>query len=84
MLPSSFPRPEVSTEPRAIQSIIDSRGSRNRGEAGSFQSLGNQRAYSHVERERAKIASEAEINGHEEARLIAALRDVTSGGAFGV
>jgi len=65
-------------------SIIDSRGSRNRGEAGSLQSLGNQRAYSHVERERAKIASEAEINGHEEARLIAALRDVTSGGAFGV
>lgn len=65
-------------------SIIDSRGPTSRGEAGSLQSLGDQRAYSHVERERAKMASAAETDDREAARLIAALRDVASGGAFGV
>ncbi|WP_370289079.1 hypothetical protein [Nocardioides sp.] len=65
-------------------SIIDSRGSTSRGDAGSLQNLGDQRSYTHVERERAKMASVADTSDREAARLIAALRDVTSGGAFGV
>jgi len=65
-------------------SIIDSRGATNRGDAGSLQNLGDQRTYSHVERERAKMASVTDTGDREAARLIAALRDVTSGGAFGV
>jgi len=64
-------------------SIIDSRGS-SRGDAGSLQSLGDQRRYSHIERERARMAAAAATGDSEEARLIAALRDVTAGGAFGV
>lgn len=65
-------------------SIIDSRGPTNRGDAGSLRNLGDQRSYSHVERERAKMASVADTGDREAARLIAALRDVTSGGGFGV
>jgi len=64
-------------------SILDSRG-RTRGDAGSLQNLGDQRRYSHVERERAKMASEADPGDREVARLVAALRDVASGGGFGV
>ncbi|GAB3868104.1 hypothetical protein GCM10028801_43460 [Nocardioides maradonensis] len=49
-----------------------------------LHNLGDQRAYSHVERERAKVASVGAVDDVEAARLIAALRDVTSGGTFGV
>lgn len=65
-------------------SIIDSRGSTNRGDAGSLHNLGDQRSYSHVERERAKMAAVADTGDREAALLIAALRDVTSGDFFGV
>ena len=53
-------------------SIIDSRGPTNRGEAGSLQNLGDQRRYSHVERERAKMAAAAGTGDREADRLIAA------------
>lgn len=62
--------------------IIDSR-SRSRGEVGSLQALGEQRAYSHTERERARVAAMAGKDDEDQARLIAALRDATSGGGFG-
>lgn len=65
-------------------SIMDSRESMNKGEAGSLQTFGDQRSYSHIQRERAKMASAVETDDVEAARLVAALRDVTSGGAFGV
>lgn len=61
--------------------IIDSR-SGTRGEVGSLQALGEQRAYSHTERERARVAAMAGTDGEDQARLIAALRDATSGGGF--
>lgn len=67
----------------AALEVIDARDSMTRGEAGSLQNLGDQRAYSHLERERAKTAAVADIDDVETARLIAALRDVTSGGTFG-
>ncbi|GAA0305586.1 hypothetical protein [Kineococcus aurantiacus] len=62
--------------------IIDSRG-RSRGAVGSLQALGEQRAYSHIERERARMATATETHDEDQARLIAALRDATSGGVFG-
>lgn len=64
-------------------SILDSRD-QARGDTGSLQNLGDQRRYSHVERERARMASEAHVGDQEAARLVAALRDVASGGGFGV
>jgi hypothetical protein len=67
----------------AALDVIDSRGPMTRGDAGSLQNLGDQRAYSHVERERAKMAAVADTDDREAARLIAALRDVTAGGSFG-
>ena len=66
----------------AALAIIDSRGTMTQGEAGNLQNLGDQRAYTHVERERARMASVAGPDDREAARLIAALRDVTSGGSF--
>lgn len=62
--------------------VIDSRN-RGRGAVGSLQALGEQRAYSHVERERARMAAATETDDKDQARLIAALRDATSGGGFG-
>lgn len=62
--------------------VIDSRD-RSRGSVGSLQALGEQRAYSHVERERARMAAGTETDDEDQARLIAALRDATSGGGFG-
>lgn len=62
--------------------VIDSRD-RSRGAVGSLQALGEQRAYSHVERERARMAAATETDDEDQARLIAALRDATSGGGFG-
>lgn len=66
----------------AALEILDSRGT-SRGDAGSLQALGDQRAYSHVERERARMAASVGPDDVEAARLIAALRDVTAGGSFG-
>lgn len=62
--------------------VIDSRD-RSRGEVGSLKALGEQRAYSHIERERARMAVVTATDDEDQARLIAALRDATSGGAFG-
>ena len=62
--------------------VIDSRH-RSRGAVGSLQALGEQRAYTHVERERARMAAATETDDADQARLIAALRDATSGGGFG-
>ena len=62
--------------------VIDSRDL-SRGAVGSLQALGEQRAYSHVERERARMATATETDDQDQARLIAALRDATSGGGFG-
>lgn len=67
----------------AALDVIDSRDSLTRGDAGSLQNLGDQRRYSHVERERAKMAAVADTDDRDAARLIAALRDVTAGGSFG-
>lgn len=63
-------------------SILDTRG-QARGDAGNFQNLGDQRRYSHIERERAKVATQADPDDREAARLVAALRDVASGGGLG-
>lgn len=63
--------------------IIDSRGAVAGGETGSLQNLGDQRGYTHLERERAKMAAVVDSDSREAARLIAALRDVTAGGSFG-
>lgn len=63
-------------------SVIDSRD-RSRGSVGSLQALGEQRAYSHIERERARMAASTGTDDEDQARLIAALRDATSGGGFG-
>ena len=62
--------------------VIDSRD-RSRGVVGSLSALGDQRAYSHIERERARMASAPETDDVDQARLIAALRDATAGGGFG-
>jgi hypothetical protein len=62
--------------------VIDSRD-RSRGSVGSLQALGEQRAYSHIERERARMAAATGTDDEDQARLIAALRDATSGGGFG-
>lgn len=64
-------------------SILDSRN-QARGPIGELGALGDQRRYNHVERERAKMASAAQADDPEAARLVAALRDVASGGQFGV
>jgi hypothetical protein len=50
---------------------LTSRGSNRRGEAGSLQNLGDQRAYTHVECERARVAS-SPTHDREAARLVAA------------
>lgn len=71
---------EVAEE--ALQ-IIDSRSAPTGGAVGSLHSLGDQRSYSHVESERARMAAMAETSDGEAARLVAALRDVASGGSFG-
>ncbi len=67
---------------QAALEVIDSRD-RSRGAVGSLQALGEQRAYSHLERERARMAAATGTDDEDQARLIAALRDATSGGVFG-
>ena len=67
----------------AALELIDARGPLTRGYAGSLLNLGDQRVYTHIERERARAASTVDPNDREAARLIAALRDVASGGSFG-
>ena len=71
--PTSPKPPWTSSTPR----------DRSRGAVGSLQALGEQRAYSHIERERARMAASDRDDDEDQARLIAALRDATSGGGFG-
>ena len=66
----------------AALEVIDSRGI-SRGDTGSLRALGDQRSYSHIERERARMATEAKKDDVEANRLIAALREVTARRAFG-
>lgn len=66
----------------AALDVIDSRG-RSRGAVGNLRALGEQRAYSHIERERACMAAATGNDDEDQARLIAALRDATAGGGFG-
>ncbi|MGB5951499.1 MAG: hypothetical protein WBG57_03165, partial [Ornithinimicrobium sp.] len=61
--------------------VIDTRD-HSRGVVGSLSALGDQRAYSHIERERARMASATETDDLDQARLVAALRDATAGGGF--
>lgn len=63
--------------------VLDTRAGSLSGQAGSLRSIGDQRTYAHVEKERARTAKEVDISETESARLIAALRDVASGGGFG-
>ncbi|MEU0315120.1 hypothetical protein [Nocardioides sp. NPDC006273] len=67
----------------AALEIIDSRIGSSSASVGSLYSLGDQRSYAHVEAERARMAAMAETSDSEAARLVAALRDVASGGSFG-
>lgn len=67
----------------AALDILDSRN-QTRGTVGSLSALGDQRAYSHIERERARMAAATGTDDLDQARLIAALREATAGGGFGV
>lgn len=63
--------------------VLDARGV-SRGVAVNLGTLGDQRGYSHLERERALMATTATSTDHETAQLIAALRDEMAGGTFRV
>ncbi len=67
---------------QAALDVLDSRD-RSRGEVGSLFALGDQRAYRHLEHERARMAAATGTDDLDQARLIAALRDATAGGGFG-
>lgn len=58
--------------------ILDSRGRSDSASAENGAALGDQRSYSHVERERARLASEAVLDDVDARRLVDALRDVSA------
>ncbi len=66
----------------AALEILDSRGASRTTNPGSLASIGDQRSYSHIERERARMASEATTDDVTAQRLIDALRDVTAKRSF--
>lgn len=66
----------------AALGILDSRGQTRRPSTEAGAALGDQRSYSHVERERARLAQQADGDDADTRRLIDALRD-TARGRFG-
>ncbi|GIH51240.1 hypothetical protein SAMN05421833_125111 [Microbispora rosea] len=62
----------------AALEIIDSRGSHVGGSIDGVESLGDLRSYTHLERERAELASRVTLDDADARRIIDALRDTTA------
>ena len=67
----------------AALSILDSRGQTRTPSSESGSALGDQRSYSHIEQERARLAQQAVGDDADTRRLIDALRDTTARRSFG-
>jgi hypothetical protein len=65
----------------AALEIIDSRG-QNREVNETVAAIGEQQAYTHIERERGQLASQVNLDGVDAKQLIAALRDTTARRGF--
>lgn len=61
----------------AALDIIDAHGP-HRAENDSFRSIGEQRSYVHLERERGQLASQVSLDDADSQRLVDALRDTTA------
>ncbi|MET8044860.1 hypothetical protein ABZU25_28840 [Micromonospora sp. NPDC005215] len=62
----------------AALAIIDSRGAGHYSDTVERVALGDQRSYTHLERERAQLASEVSLDDEHGRRMIAALRDAAA------
>ncbi len=67
----------------AALTILDSRGRTSATGVESAAALGYQRAYTHIERERARLASEITLDDADARRLIDGLRDASARRSFG-
>jgi hypothetical protein len=67
----------------AALNILDSRGHTRTGSSEPAAALSDQRAYSHLEQERARIAQRATPDDADTRRMIEALRDTTARRTFG-
>ncbi|MGH3923887.1 MAG: hypothetical protein ACRDTT_13630, partial [Pseudonocardiaceae bacterium] len=67
----------------AALGILDSRGQSRTSSSEAGTALGDQRSYSHVEQERARLAEQAAGDDADTRRLIDALRDTTARRSFG-
>lgn len=65
----------------AALEIIDERG-QNREANETVAAIGEQQAYTHLERERGKLANEVSLDSADAQRLISALRDTTARRGF--
>ena len=63
--------------------ILDSRGQTRVSSTEPATALGDQRSYSHIEQERARLAQQATEDDADTRRLVAALRDTTARRTFG-
>lgn len=63
--------------------ILDSRGQTRVPSTELGTALGDQRSYSHIEQERARLAQQATEDDADTRRLVAALRDTTARRTFG-
>ena len=58
--------------------ILDARGSTTSGTNTTFAAIGEQRSYSHLERERAQVANTVTMDDADSRRFMSALRDTTA------